>query len=105
MGEEELLIEREVLLEGEVFLKGELVLERVVVLEGGFVEVVVLLEGEVDLKEKLLLGHPMHPKKILQREKIMLKGILHPLLLGHPIGLCLVISKNAMHLRLSGINV
>ena len=96
MGEEELLIEREVLLEGEVFLKGELVLERVVVLEGDF----------VDLKEELLLGdHPIHPKKTLRREKIMLKGILHPLLLGHPIGLCLVDSKNAMHLRLSGINV
>ena len=82
MGEEEFLIGGEVLLEGEV-----------------------VLEGEVDLKGELLLGHPIHPKKTLRREKIMLKGILHPFLLGHPIGLCLVISKNAMHLRLSGINV
>ena len=94
MGEEELLIEREVLLEGEVVLEVEVLLE-----------VEVFLEGEVDLEEELLLAHPIHPKKTLRREKIMLKGILHPLLLGHPIGLCLVNSKNAMHLKLSGINV
>ena len=100
MGEEELLIEREVLLVEEVFLEGEVVLEVEVLLE-----VEVFLEGEVDLEEELLLAHPIHPKKTLRREKIMLKGILHPLLLGHPIGLCLVNSKNAMHLKLSGINV
>ena len=85
MGEEEVLIEGEVL-EEEVVLEGE-----------------VFLKGEVVLKGELLLGHPIHPQKTLQREKIMLKGILHPLLLGHPI--CLLDSKNAMHLRLSGTNV
>ena len=86
MGEEEVLIGGKVLIEGELLLEGE-----------------VVLEGEVDLKGELLLGHAIHPQKTLQREKIMLKGILQPLLLGHPI--CLLDSKNAMHLRLSGTNV
>ena len=80
------LMGEEVLIEGEVLLEGE-----------------VVLEGEVDLKEELLLVHPIQPKKTLQREKIMLKGILHPLLLGHP--LWILDSKNAIDLRFIGTNV
>ena len=82
----------------EVLIEGEVLLEEEVVLEGE-----VFLKGEVVLKEELLLGHPIHPQKTLQREKIMLKGILHNLLLGHPI--CLLDSKNAIYLMLSGTNV